>query len=347
MNNLTQDFIKNHGSLLESMTYRQFQWNDLLLEDQLVYSLIDEGSPVTRDSVKHKVSADYINKQPFDVITAYFPYNDNSNLVDLRPVIVIPYTEDKYIYMMITSGEKTDRVYRLYEVRLDDWKECGLKKFCFARANVIRQEDTLIFTDKCRVIGHLTDKSIIEISKMLERYGKECFTNPIPFLDWLIDHKVSDTIHITGNNNNCPIQTIDDIKKSLHANCIDIAIVTYKMAKNTKIIDDSTISFVKWTISEDNTQGHIFMLFKFNNGTYVFDYDQINIQGSFVKYRGSFENISKWFSSMIRKNAGNEKIRNLPPNKQRVKTLSKKDLETVKDVRKYSTQKEWLKEIGW
>lgn len=343
------NFIQRYGKIIKEMTtIHEEEWIENSKEEQLYLSTLNEVKRVLiKDVEKDRIDPSLIKKKNFDIILAYFPFNDNNTETGFRPVIVIEYEENKFKYMMLTSGEKTDIIYRLYEIYIDDYKPCGLNKKCFIRVNRVREEKDVIITNKSRIIGHITEKYQIEIGKMLERYASEVFTNPIPFLDWLIYHKVTDTQHERGNNNYCSIQTVDDIKNSFEANCVDIAIVTYKMAKMTKDIPQATIGNVKWIINSRKSDGHVFMVFKYKGKSYVFDYDQVQCLGQFRYYRANFENVVKWFSNDIKKEHPDEEIRRLPPNRVRVKMLNEEELKTLDDTSKYETQKDWLIEVGF
>ena len=56
--------------------------------------------------------------------------------------------------------------------------------------------------------------------------------NPKKFLKWLLKNNVKETTHPSGNNNENPVQTLNDIFISHTANCIDIANAVHEICKN-------------------------------------------------------------------------------------------------------------------
>lgn len=343
------DFIKRYGNIIKSMTtIHEEEWIENTKEDQLYITSVNEvKSVLIKDVERYKIDPNIIRKRNFDIVLAYFPFNDNNITTGFRPVIAIEYEENKFKYMMLTSGDKTNVIYRLYEIFIDDYKSCGLMKKCFIRVNRVREEKDIIFTKHSKVIGHITEKYQIQIGNMLNKYSNEVFRHPVPFLDWLIYHRVSDTQHERGNNNYCSIQTIEDIKRTFEANCVDIAIVTYKMATITKDIPKATIANVKWIKNARQSSSHIFMIFKYKGNSYIFDYDQINCVGEFRMYRSKFENAAKWFANDIKKTHPDEEVRRLSPNRQVIKVLNEEELKTTEDTFRYETQKDWLIDVGF
>ena len=343
------DFIQRYGKIIKQMTtIHEEEWIENDKEDQLYISTINEVKTVLiKDIEKDRIDPSLIKKKNFDIVLAYFPFSDNNTETGFRPIIVIEYEENKFKYMMLTSGKQTDVIYRLYEIFIDDYEPCGLKRKCFIRVNRVREENDVIFTNESRVIGHITKQYQSKIGEMLEKYASEVFINPIPFLDWLIYHKVTDTQHERGNNNYCSIQTVEDIKNSLEANCVDIAIVTYKMAKITNDISESTIANVKWIKNARQSDGHVFMAFKYKGKSYIFDYDQIHCIGQFRFYRSGLNNAIKWFCNDIKKEHPDEEVKKLPPNRVVIKILNEEELKTIDHISDYETQKDWLIEVGF
>ena len=367
---LIQEFIKRHGENIKESAAKQTghpffdkMWAEDEYDEHLYY--INENGYMTqmtleetaafkkkytRDEIKDKIEYSQIAHKikPFDVFQAFFPYTNELDGFSIRPVIAIPAGFQEYRFMMVTKGKNTDPIYREYEITLNHWEEYHLPYKSYARANIIREPSSLVFIKNPKYYGSLNNIDIENIDNIRIKYINDAFINPIAFMYWCQENKIQDPIPLYGDNNNVnPIQTIEDIQKSKRANCVDLAIVSYKMAKNCKSISDSTIGTVSWIISPNKTNGHIFMLFKYKGKTYVFDYDQENCIGEFPSFKSqSFEKAALSYCDRIKSLHPEKEVQELPHKRQLIYILNERELKDLDHIEKYPTQKDWLRKTS-
>lgn len=307
-----------------------------------------------KSNIRHVIDSSTLEIKPFQVRKVYYPYFDKRNRYEYHPTFPIPYKNEEgifsYRFIFVTSGKNTNKVFRFYETPLNDYEEAGLEHLSYARLDKTKAQEDLVFVKDSGVRGFISLKDANSVLDMRNKFNKDVFKNPIAFMSWLIDNRISDPIPADGGNNNNvnAIQTIEDINYSKTANCVDIAIVSYKMTKNVKDISSATISSVTWPIKNKpgSSNGHIFMMFKIGKFTYVFDYDQEHYTGTFRYWYGlDYLEVATKFSNTIRKAASNKDIRNSDPDQQKVIILTPDQLNELNDLSHFKTQRDWLRSI--
>ena len=343
--------------LHEDARHWQKEYGDLYIEGleeiKNNQSMILE-TPQKKSEIKRQLSPDSIRPALFEIRMVYYPYADSVDRYELHPSFMIPQVTEAglaYRFIFVTSARKTNPIFTIYDVPLTDWKETGLLHLSYARMDRSCFKENIIFTSKSiRPIGLLSKNDKNKCRNMRAKFNSEIFKHPVAFMGWLIDNRISDPIPVDGGNNNNvnAIQTIEDIDYTKTANCVDIAIVSYKMTKNVKDISSATISSVTWPIKNKpgSSNGHIFMMFKIGKFTYVFDYDQEHYTGTFRYWYGlDYLEVATKFSNMIRKLASNKDIRNSDPGQQKVIILTPDQLNELDDLSHFKTQRDWLRSI--
>ena len=361
---LIEEFISKFGTEIQEQANRQqglrFFEEQSLEDTNRIVSITEDGHMVSgfapykkensRREIPQIIPYEHIHSliEPFDIIRVFYPYLDRPDTYAIRPALAAPVDSNKFVFMPITSGEHTDPIFRRYEFEIY-WKESGLNKPCYLRPNIVKNPEDIVFTKFSIVYGRLTNWDIKKLIKMREIYNKETLTNPIPFLYWLIENRISDTIPLRdGNNNYNPIQSIDDIVRTKTANCVDIAIAGYKMTqRNRREFPQSSIGNIEWVINNHTTEGHIFLVFTYYDKTYILDYDQINFYGDFKPFKSSYEIAGKVYADMVRSNHPDHRIRGLKGDNQKVMILDKEGLETLTNTAKYKDQAEWMSLVGF
>lgn len=367
---LIQRFIRECGQDIiddcekqRGKKFFQDQWTEEE-ENEILYRVNEEGyfeemtieeakdfrnknnDVLKKSEIKDKITYEEFRRKglkEFDIIKdVRFPFFDIFDQYKPRYVVAVPVENNTFRFIMITTGERTNIVYRRYEFAVE-WDKENLVHESFARPNIIQNHDQVVFTKKSRVIGSFTENDINKLIQKRIEYRNERLIHPIGFLYWLFENDVKDTTAIDGSDdNNCnPIQTIEDIEKSKEANCVDIAIVTYKMAKKAKDIEDCTIGITTWIFSDKDIVSHIYMLFKYKSSIYVFNYDQKNQLGSFeIDYKNSFEEEAIEYSKNMKDNHSQKRVRGIC--KQVIDILKQDQLDDLENTEKYESQKEWL-----
>ena len=363
---LIRKFIMEHGNDIKESASKQTgnpffesKWAEDDWDEHL-YSVNENGYMIEmtmeetlsvkkkfkRGEIRNKIDYSQIalKIRPFDVFQAFFPYSNEPDIFSIRPVIAVPVGLRDYRFMMVTKGKNTDPVYRVYETPLSHMRKFSLPFSSYARTNIVRDSSSLIFIGNARYYGSLTDDDIEGIHNARTRYVDDLFINPIAFMYWCLENKVQDTIPLYGNNNNInPIQDIEDIKHTKRANCVDLAIASYKMARGCSIISDATIGIVRWIIGPNKTSEYVFMLFKYKGKIYAFDYDQYNYVGEFPSFKTqSFEQAAEIYSNNIKTVQSDVKVRNLSRDKQLVYILNNKALNDLDYTYEYNSQFDWL-----
>ena len=365
---LIQRFIRECGQDIiddcekqKGKKFFQDQWTEEE-DNEILYHLNEEGyfeemtieesknfrknNLLKKSEIKDKITYEEFKQKglkEFDIIKdVRFRFFDIPDTYKPRYVVAVPVENDNFRFIMITTGERTDVVYRRYEFAVE-WDKENLEHGSFARPNIIQNHDQVVFTKKSKVIGSFTENDINKLIQKRIEYRKERLIHPIGFLYWLFENEVKDTTAIDGSDdNNCnPIQTLEDVEKSKRANCVDIAIITYKMAKEAKDIEDSTICITTWIFSDKDIVSHIYMLFKYKSSIYVFDYDQKNQLGGFpTNKKDSFEDEAIEYSEKMKKNHSQKRVRDVC--RQTIDVLKQDQLDALDHTENYESQKEWL-----
>lgn len=284
--------------------------------------------------------------QPFTIFRVFYPYLDRPDTYSVRPALAVPISSNQFRFMPITSGDHTDIIFRRYEFLLD-WRKAGLAKSCYLRPNIVKNPEDIVFTRDSYMYGALSNRDIQTLIHKREQYQQETLTNPIPFLYWLVENRISDPIPIkqssAGNNVN-PIQSIDDVVRTKTANCVDISIITYKMTThNRSEFPTSTIANAKWVTSPNSSTGHVFPIFTYHSNTYILDYDQDHFNGDFKTYKKKdFYSTAKSYADYIVQVHPDYRVKSSPC---KIQVLSDSQLLSVNDS--YQSQLEWLRTVGF
>ena len=362
---LIQNFIERFGKNIReeaeaqrNSSFFQEQWKDND-PDEILYSVYEEVNltPMTleeskkfkkkfkREEIKNKINFETIRDRvgPFDIIQGYYPYSDEFNIYSVRPMIIVP-TDKDYVFVKVTKGKDTNPIYRFYEFELEQSKT-NLDFKSYARVELYRTIDEVVFVKDYKEYGSISDDDIENLFNMRERYETETFINPLAFLCWLIMNKIKDTTPIDGgdNNNVNPIQTIEDIKESKEANCVDLAILVYKMLRQRRDMRNTTIARTTWIINKNHTTAHIYTVFKYLNFVYVFHYDQDHQIGELKDFKSdNFKKTIIKYSNWLKEYHPIEEVHRLPYSSQIIYILNSKELKELDDTSKFRTQRDWL-----
>ena len=182
----------------------------------------------------------------------------------VRPVVLLDTFDGRMgrysaLVMMITStyDGKVKRHKKPFDIDIRYWKEAGLDHESRIRCdNMMRYPGEYLI----RFRGKLEKEDYDKITNMIRLVEKSSFDTPWNFINWMKREGVVDTIPTDGvNNNNNLIQSLDEIKESKQANCIDATIATHNICINNGYLDK--IVWVKWHINATSTPGHLFLMF--------------------------------------------------------------------------------------
>lgn len=224
-------------------------------------------------------SDDEEEQVPYEIWFCDYPTLNLNGAVFYRPCVVATlalYNTVVTCGMMVTNIR--DKKLDPYDAELEDWKEEGLRKESAAKTDNIRPTKHIKFH---KYLGTLTQRDMRNVLYKFSCFMDEAFDNPWNFFNWMMMVGIDETPAINGSNNNQKIQTLDDIKKSFKANCVDIAVNTYRICKDKF---DATIGWIRWIVNENKTDGHLFCVFKANHKVYTLQYMQGDHIGEISTY---------------------------------------------------------------
>ena len=262
-----------------------------------------------------------------------------------HPVLVVAATtEDRseleYDAYMITSANETKDIFRRYDCPVRYWKEAGLDHESFIRTVMSRNYSEVIFT-RPDCFGKLRLKDKMNFLDMNDHVERSRFTDPLAFLCWLISNKVKDD---GTDNDKLKIQSVEDIIDSKQANCVDLAIVTYKMEMSNKDYKEPAIGWIRWRVSDNKTQGHLASMFTYKSDLYVFEYLKPGFGTMRYLSNSDYKKALDWYGLLLKKNHPDKDVR-MYSTKQQTRVFDKKDLKMIKKLSKFKSQKEFLESI--
>lgn len=343
-------YSKNRYLFL-AMAKCQNDFVDMLMEDAIKGS--KSGEPITEEMIqegqemfkKKTYSYSEVKFVPFGITTGIFPYMDKPTN-DSHPVLAVPATtndrgEIEYDIFMITSAKDTAEVFRQYDSPIVEWQRAGLKNPSVIRVAMGRHYTEISFTRQ-DCFGKLMGKDIIRFLDMTDYVERSRFKEPLAFLCWLIGNKIGDD---PTDNKILKIQSVEDVQDSKQANCVDLAVITYKMAK--KYGGDykkPNIGWIRWRVSDHKTRGLLTSIFTYDKRIFVFEYLKPGFGNMRCLDGKNYKQTLEYYGLFLKKHHPDKNVR-INTTKQQIKVFNKKQLELVEDSDQFQNQEEFLEAI--
>jgi hypothetical protein len=232
-----------------------------------------------------------------DVIFGWIPYNDGTDNGKRRWVVILKVNNELRVIRVshIEYDENDPKSLEKEKERLrkvptnyiiEDWKGHGFTKPVYMVGSDqyrINERKVQLWTYR----GHLSDDDLEGANQCIERYIQTRFDTPWSYIGWLRSEKVDETTHPSGNNNNCKLQSLQDVEKSKKINCVDIASTVHTICAKIKLAH--RIIWTRYFDSEGNSQGHLYTIFKGGSNWYAFRYVPGEHGGEVLKYSNSTE----------------------------------------------------------
>lgn len=339
----------------EQINNPMFNMRNDLIEDVFREDLIQDnesGEPITEEMIlegkeqlkKKQYLPNETELLPFGITYGFYPYMEGP-ANKTHPIFIYP----KYIsnlkmvklqLYLVTSGKNTQRIFSLYDSVVKDWKQCGLHHKSYIRTGIGRAHTDIIYTRK-KCVGIVSEPDIKRFKEQLTFMNRNAFKEPLAFLNWLINNKISDD---DTANENLPIQSVEDIAKTRKGNCVDLAVIVYKLAKRHKEFEKPTIGWIRWRISDHKTQGHLCTMFKHNGTIYCFEYLTPGF-GTFKRTNGNnYKSSLEEYGLLLKKNHPDKDVR-MYSTKQFTKVFNNDELKVVDNLDQFKSQSEFLESI--
>lgn len=252
------------------INYNEIKSNDILsLLNEMVIVPKPRGT-VYRNLHDLRGETIFTNLDEFRVYRGFFPYSEHYNIGKrARPMIPyrIGWDDNKWIVIPLTSVKERTPMH--YDIKLIDWEEAGLDNETRVRVRGIRRIKYVSMTQRN---NYVSNRDLVRIRNSFDKMISEQFIRPEAFYGWLMNNEIK--YESVNNNLNKPIRTLNKVKHEKAIDCLELAIITYKMCINCNDIKDCGIGFGIWI--DDNNHKHIrfFTIFKANNQYWTVQYLQ-------------------------------------------------------------------------
>lgn len=212
----------------------------------------------------------FTDLEEFRVYRGFFPYSEHYNIGKrARPMIPyrIGWSDDKWIVIPLTSVKERTPMY--YDIDLLDWKDAGLENETRVRIRGIRR---IKYVSMTAINNLISNRDLVNIRNGFDKMISEQFTRPEAFFGWLINNEIE--YESVNNNLDKPIRTLSNVKDEKAIDCLELAIITYKMCINCNDIEDSGIGFGIWEDNNNHRHIRFFTIFKANNQYWTVQYLQ-------------------------------------------------------------------------
>lgn len=232
-----------------------------------------------------------------------------------RPVVI--FRNDNlgdFVIRIGTPKKKNNLHYKRLGVHLENWEELGLTKDCYIMPNIIRPLEMERLDHKVGVLDNVHYELMLQgfIDTVLND-----FQNPWEFIEWCKSMNVKDTIPVERNNNNYnKLQTVEDVKASRRANCVDIATVVHQLChfKSLQLKHKIVIMNFQDKRFGGSWRGHVFCVVEYKGKCYAFRYIGQIQRGDVVTYDCDMETVimqreHQWLLNHFRAEFQTKKVR--------------------------------------
>ena len=161
------------------------------------------------------------------------------------------------------------------------------------------------------------------------------------FLCWIVSNKIKDD---GTDNDKLKIQSVEDIVESKQANCVDLAIVTYKMEVSDKDYKNPAIGWIRWRVSDHKTQGHLTSIFTYKSDIYTFEYLEPGFGTMRYLHYDDYKKALDGYGLLLKKNHPDKDVRRYST-KQQTRVFGKKELKMINKLDQFKSQKEFLESL--
>ena len=264
--NMWSDLEELHNKKLSSKEVDHLITTNIIQEARIVPN--PKGA-VRKTLTELRDESIYDDFEDFRIYRGSIPYSGYyDRYKEKRPWIAFKVSwGNEYIFIPIHSTY--DRTPMSYDIDILDWEEAGLDHESRA---LVRDIGKVKYTSAVIRNDFLSNRDIVRIRKMFDKMIDNRFKEPEAFFSWVINNEIK--YESINNNLNKPIRTLNKVKHEKAIDCLELAIITYKMCINCKEISNSGIGFGIWVDKKNHKHIRFFTIFKVNNQYWTIQYLQ-------------------------------------------------------------------------
>ena len=196
-----------------------------------------------------------------DVVLCKVYWDDGTNKYTIRPTVYLNFPDNIKRFVRLSDYYKDGRSVEILEDKLafvlKDRKKAGLNKESVLVPWYYRLPERV---DIMKRLGKLSKSDFETVVDMTTKCWELKWTDPKYLMGWMKGVDIKESTHPSGNNNNCIVQNLERLEKSLAGNCVDFAAVARNACKERQYYIN-TIGYTKFILSKTKSRGHVYCVY--------------------------------------------------------------------------------------